>query len=138
MASDQRRSSRSTGDYFPKGVHEFRPLIGAVVREVDRSGKARAGDFRPFGFQGSSIAEVLDRVDLCDGGVINLPDEGLLNASRSALAREKREQCRVARVELEQGDRRSSTASVFEPVSCPRRNSSTSAALSTGISARLM
>ena len=102
---DGERGPLAARDEFPKGVHECRPFVGAVGREVDRSTKAGAGDLYPLWFRSGDVAEIFDRVNLCDGGVVNLSDESLVDETTSVLAREKREECRFASVDPEQRDR---------------------------------
>ena len=101
----QLRRDRLSRNDLLKGVHECRPFLSSVGREVDRSTKPRAGDFYPLGFRGRDVGEVFDRVDLCDGGVENLSNVGLVDEITSILAREKREDCRFASVDPEQRDR---------------------------------
>src|SRR5512133_3901144 len=89
----RRETGLAARDEFPKGVHECRPFVGAVGREVDRSPKTRTGNFYRLRFRSGDVGEVFDCVDLCDGGVVNLSDEGLVEETTSLLAREKREDC---------------------------------------------
>jgi len=94
-------SSSLSTDKSPKRVHKRSAFVGGVVREVDHSTKTRACDFHPLGFRGRSLGEVFDRVDLCDGGVVNLPYVRLVNLVTSALPREKQEERRFAMVDRE-------------------------------------
>lgn len=76
-------------DDFLKSVHECRPFLGRVGRKVDQSGKAGAGDFYPSRCRGRKIGEVFDRMDLGDGGVVDLSDVGLVEETTFAFARKK-------------------------------------------------
>jgi hypothetical protein len=127
-------------DDFPKGVHECRPFVRAVGREVDRSTNAGAGDFYPLGFRSGDVGEVFDRVNLCDGGVVDLSDESLVDETTPVLAREKREECRFASVDPEQRDRLTGPLEHGQRVRTDRlpvKNSSTSERFSCGMAASL-
>jgi hypothetical protein len=73
----------------PEALPSMQPFVAGARREVDHSRKARACDFHSCGFRRGSVDEIIDRVDLGDGRVVDLADVHLTEGGAFALARGK-------------------------------------------------